>query len=90
MDPRADICVKCGVRQSGSSGEKSRTTAALFALFLGGIGVHRFYIGDTAKGILYLVFCWTFIPGIIALIEAIRWFSMSDAKFHEDIKNIGK
>lgn len=43
----------------------------LLALFLGGIGVHNFYAGKTGLGVLYLVFCWTFIPAIAALIQAI-------------------
>jgi len=30
-------------------------------------GVHRFYLGDVAWGIGYLVFFWTGIPGLIAL-----------------------
>ncbi len=60
---------------------KNRTTAALLALFLGGIGAHKFYLRKTGVGILYLVFCWTFIPSIIAFIEAIIFFTMSDEKF---------
>lgn len=36
--------------------------------FLGGIGVHKFYIGENTKGILYLLFCWTLIPSLLALI----------------------
>ena len=49
----------------------NKTTYVLLALFLGGLGVHEFYAGKTGLGILYLLFCWTFIPAIIALIEAI-------------------
>jgi hypothetical protein len=59
----------------------SRTTAALLALFLGGLGVHRFYLGRAGSGILYLLFCWTFVPAFIALVEAIMLFSMTDADF---------
>lgn len=52
-----------------SNVKKSPTTALLLDLFLGGIGIHRFYLGETGAGILYLLFCWTAIPGIIAFIE---------------------
>lgn len=60
---------------------KNKTVAGLLALFLGGFGIHKFYLGKL-NGILYLIFCWTFIPSIIALIEAIRYFTMSDKDFN--------
>jgi len=50
--------------------KKNPTTAVLLALFLGGLGIHKFYLGQTGLGILYLIFCWTYIPSFIALIEA--------------------
>lgn len=43
----------------------------LLALFLGGIGAHKFYAGKTGMGFLYLIFCWTLIPAFLAFIEAI-------------------
>ena len=43
----------------------------ILAFFLGGIGVHKFYAGKTGAGILYLLFCWTYVPGIIAFVEFI-------------------
>lgn len=43
----------------------------ILAFFLGGIGIHKFYAGRTGSGIAYLLFSWTFIPGIIAFIEFI-------------------
>ena len=81
IDARAELCPKCGVRQKGAMGQKSRVTAALLAFFLGGIGVHKFYLGRVGQGFLYLLFCWTFIPGIIALIEFIVYLCMSDEAF---------
>ena len=47
----------------------------LFALFLGGFGVHKFYAGKIGLGVVYLLFCWTFIPAIIALVEGIIAFT---------------
>ena len=43
----------------------------LLAFFLGGIGIHKFYAGHILLGFIYLIFCWTFIPGFIAFIEFI-------------------
>ena len=48
---------------------KSDVVAILLAFFLGSFGAHRFYLGETGWGILYLLFCWTFIPHIVAFIE---------------------
>ncbi len=48
-----------------------KTAYILCALFLGGLGVHKFISGKTLQGILYLIFCWTCIPAIIALIEGL-------------------
>lgn len=88
INAKAEICPKCGVRQAPAASakpHKDRITAALLALFLGGLGIHKFYLagGSTKWGIIYLVFCWTFIPAILALIEAVLLFTMSDKTFQE-------
>jgi TM2 domain-containing membrane protein YozV/ribosomal protein L40E len=91
---KAEICPKCGVRQMPAPAAsinlgptavngKSRIAAALLALVLGGLGVHKFYLGQTGMGILYLVFCWTFIPALIAFVEFILLLTMSDEKFNQ-------
>lgn len=43
----------------------------LLAFFLGGIGAHHFYNGKTLRGLLYLVFVWTMIPSVLALIDMV-------------------
>jgi TM2 domain-containing membrane protein YozV len=53
-----------------NSQKKNPTVAVILALFLGGIGAHKFYLGQAGLGILYLLFCWTYIPAIIAFFEA--------------------
>ena len=52
-----------------NSVRKNTTSAILLDLFLGGIGAHRFYLGQVGLGIAYLLFCWTGIPGLVALID---------------------
>lgn len=60
---------------------KNRMVAALLALFLGFMGIHKFYLGHNFAGIIYLIFCWTWIPGIIAFFEFIGLLLMSDQAF---------
>lgn len=68
------------------NGGKSKITAVLLALFLGGIGAHKFYLGSIGLGILYLLFFWTGIPLIIALIEGIVYLRMSEDEFRAKYK----
>lgn len=85
IDAEAAICTQCGVRQKGGGqvGNKSRVTAALLAFFLGGFGAHKFYLGRIGWGLVYLLFCWTFIPAIVAFIEFIIYLTMTDEAFAE-------
>lgn len=41
----------------------------MLALFLGGLGIHWFYLGRPWRGFAYLALCWTGIPTILALID---------------------
>ena len=80
-------CPACGAPQAahghggGARGGKSRTTAGILALLLGGVGVHKFYLGQTGMGILYLVFCLTGIPALVALVEGILYLTKTDQEF---------
>lgn len=80
----AAACPQCGAPQSDVSARerKSRGVAIILALLLGGIGIHKFYLGRAGWGFLYLIFCWTFIPAVIAFVEAIVYACMSEKDFH--------
>lgn len=69
MSQLASACPECG-HPTGRA-NKSKTVFVLLALFLGSLGIHRFYLGNVGLGILYFVFFWTGIPMIVAVIEAI-------------------
>ncbi|GEQ04748.1 TM2 domain-containing protein [Staphylococcus gallinarum] len=43
----------------------------VLCFFLGWIGVHKFYSNQLLQGMLHLVFFWTGIPYIIAIISGI-------------------
>ncbi len=61
---------------------KSKSTAIVICFFLGGIGIHKFYLGENLAGLLYLLFCWTFIPSLIAFVEFFLLIFMSDSDFN--------
>ena len=63
---------------TGPAVGKDRVVAIVLALLLGGLGIHKFYLGQVPLGILYLIFSWTGIPGIIAWVEAILYLRRSD------------
>ena len=80
----APACPRCGAPQADAFNRerKSRGVAIVLALLLGGIGAHKFYLGRAGWGLLYLLFFWTFIPAIIALVELIIYACMSEREFH--------
>lgn len=60
-----------------------RKMAIVLALFLGWLGAHRFYLGQTGIGVAYLIILYFFAPlaVILGLIDAIRYIFMSDEAF---------
>lgn len=81
--PNANICVKCGIQFRPvypAGAQKSKLAAALFGIFLGGFGVHNFYLGYIGKGVAQIIlsfFCgigaiWGFIEGILILAGSIN------------------
>lgn len=91
---KAELCPHCGVRQApagvGGPGDnpwgfapngRSRIIAALLAVFLGGVGAHKFYLGEIGIGIVFLLFSWTFIPSLVGLVQGLMMFGMSNENF---------
>lgn len=77
-------------------GTKSKTTAGVLALLLGGLGIHKFYLGFTGPALVYLLVntigllvTWMllFIPNTIlflmAFVEGILYLTKSDQEFEE-------
>lgn len=65
ISPHAKFCAGCGSDLSSSpspspplieeKSEKSAVTALLLCMFLGSLGIHRFYVGKIKTGILMLI-----------------------------------
>ena len=72
-------------------GEKINAKAEIcpIGIFLGGLGVHKFYLGEPGWGVLHILFCWTFIPAIVGFIQGIMYFGMSDEAFAAKYGNTG-
>lgn len=84
----AATCTHCGASQiskpewtTAREPAKSKTAAGVLALLLGGIGMHKFYMGTWGWGLVYIVLCWTFVPALVALVEGIRYLTMNDVEF---------
>lgn len=73
----AKVCVNCGFAIDNTanidpSTQKSKMAAGLLGIFLGGLGVHNFYLGFTGKAIAQIVLSCCFGAGAIwGLIEGI-------------------
>ena len=90
LEDNSEFCPSCGTNQNGggnpqqnmnnntnnNSQAKSKLVAGLLGLFLGGWGIHNFYLGYTNKGITQIfvtIFTcgigslWGFIEGIMIL-----------------------
>ena len=77
--------MKEGVR--AAVGSKGKVPAGLLALFLGGLGIHKFYLGHVGAGIVHIILFITIIGipvnCVVCLIEAIIHFTKSDEDFHQ-------
>lgn len=91
---KAEICPKCGVRQLAPpsmaimGAKKSKVAAGLLGIFFGGIGLHKFYLGQNLLGVIYILFCWTFIPAIVGFCEGIIYLLNSEESFQKTWGNL--
>lgn len=87
-------CPQCGASNPGARNRypKDRLTAGLLALFLGGLGIHYFYLEKTTAGLLSILLslCTCGIWQIIMLIQGIIILTMTDEDFNEKYYNTDK
>lgn len=65
--------------------EPNQLAASLLAILLGNIGIHHFYTGQTVRGVIDILFCWTGVPAVIGLIEGIVWLCDDEAEWAERV-----
>lgn len=58
---------------------KNQVVAIILAVILGVFGIHKFYLGDVKKGVLYLIFSWTLIPMFVGWFDAYKYATTSEA-----------
>ena len=68
-------------QQTQSGDKRSRIVAIILAFFLGGLGVHKFYLRQVGWGILYLVLCWSYLSLVASIVDIIILAVMSDEEF---------
>jgi len=78
------------------TGEKNKVVAGILALLVGGLGIHKFYLGYTASGLVYLLtntigllVTWILfgLPNValavIAVVEGVIYLTKTDAEFEQ-------
>jgi TM2 domain-containing membrane protein YozV len=65
--------------------ENKKVAAGIFALLLGSLGIHKFYLGYTNEGIIQLVLSVVTcgLAGIVPFVEGIIYLTKSDEEFYQ-------
>ncbi len=64
-------------------GAEKKIVAGIFGILLGGLAIHKFYLGYTKEGIIQIVItvCTCGFGSMIGLIEGIIYLTKSDEDF---------
>jgi TM2 domain-containing membrane protein YozV len=62
-------------------GAEKKIVAGILGILLGGLGIHKFYLGYTKEGVIQLLLSFVCVGGIIGLIEGIIYLTKSDEEF---------
>lgn len=63
-------------------------TAGAMGVLIGGLGIHKFYLGAWGWGVLYFLFCWTLVPAILGLVEGTRYLFLSQEEFDQKVAQL--
>jgi TM2 domain-containing membrane protein YozV len=61
----------------------SRVTCGILAILLGGLGIHKFMLGNITGGIIMIVLSCCGVGSIIGLIEGIIYLTKTDEEFYQ-------
>ena len=90
IQPNQAMCTKCGVAlavTTTASGAKSKIAAGLLGIFIGCLGIHKFYLGYTKEAVIMLLVSiltcglGATVMWIISLVEGIIYLTKSDEEF---------
>ncbi|MFZ5571332.1 MAG: NINE protein [Thermodesulfobacteriota bacterium] len=76
----AKTCPHCGLALKSPP---AKSILLLLTFFTGGIGGHKFYLKQYVQGVLYLLFFWTFVPSLMAVVEFIRYVVRDEKSLRE-------
>lgn len=74
---------------SGGSSEKNKVVAGVLGILLGGLGIHKFYLGYTTEGAIMLAgnLLWVvgmgWLPNVIGIVEGIIYLTKTDEEFEQ-------
>ena len=60
---------------------RRKLTTTLLALFVGTLGIHRFYLGQVLYGVIYMILAATGVSTILALIDFVMFLIMDEKDF---------
>lgn len=90
--PEQEICISCGYKllKTQTTYTKSKVAAGLLGIFLGCLGIHKFYLGYNTQGLILLLvtilscFFLSIVTGIIGLVEGIIYLTKTDEEFDRE------
>jgi len=72
------------------NGENKKVLAAILAIIIGGLGIHKFVLGYNKEGIIQLILGFACgIGALIGLIEGVIYLTKSDEEFYQTYQ-VGK
>lgn len=63
--------------------DKNKNIAAVLAIGTGGIGGHKFYLGNLKAGIIYFALSWTMVPFLLGLYSGVKFLMMDGQEFDD-------